>query len=212
MPECFQQWVCRNGNSTKDLYFYIMAQTKLHIKNMVCNRCIMAVENVLQELQLHADNITLGEITLATTPSAAQTETLDKKLTQLGFRIIDDRKSQLIERIKNIIIGEVHYTNEQRNTNLSQHLAAELHHDYNYLSTLFSEVTGTTIEKYHISQKIERVKELLTYKELTLSQIAWDMGYSSVAHLSNQFKKVTGFTPSYFKGITDVQRRPLDEV
>lgn len=179
---------------------------------MVCNRCIMVVGNVLNELQLPTLNITLGEIMLEAPLTAAQTEKLDEKLTQLGFQIIDDRKSQLIERIKNIIIGEVHHTDEQRNTNLSQHLAAELHHDYNYLSTLFSEITGTTIEKYHISQKIERVKELLTYNQLTLSQIAWDMGYSSVAHLSNQFKKVTGFTPSYFKSIADQQRRPLDEV
>jgi YesN/AraC family two-component response regulator len=172
----------------------------------------MAVENVFHELQINAHDIELGSVVLDEKLTATQHTQLDEKLTSIGFQIIDDRKSQLIERIKNIIVEDVHHTSEQRNTNLSQHLSAELHQDYNYLSSLFSEVTGTTIEKYHIAQKIERVKELLSYNQLTLSQIAWEMGYSSVAHLSNQFKKVTGFTPSHFKGITGQQRRPLDEV
>lgn len=186
--------------------------TKLYIRNMVCNRCKMAVKNILDELQLPAQAIELGEVILKEPANEAQVKLLDTRLKELGFDIIDDRKSQLIERIKNIIVREVHYTDEQKMINLSRQLAGELHHDYNYLSTLFSEVTGTTIEKYQIAQKIERVKELLTYGELTLSQIAWDMGYSSVAHLSNQFKKVTGFTPSHFKSIGEQKRRPLDEV
>lgn len=189
-----------------------MNTTKLYIRNMVCNRCKMAVKNILDDLQLQAQTIELGEVTLQQPTTEEQIKLLDTRLQELGFDIIDDRKSQLIERIKNIIVREVHYTGEQKTVNLSQQLAGELHHDYNYLSTLFSEVTGTTIEKYQIAQKIERVKELLTYGELTLSQIAWEMGYSSVAHLSNQFKKVTGFTPSHFKSIGEQKRRPLDEV
>lgn len=189
-----------------------MTTTKLYIRNMVCNRCKMAVKAVLDELRLPAGEIELGEVTLLETPDSTQLKQLDEKLTALGFRIIDDRKSQLITRIKSIIVQEVHYTGEQRTTNLSHHLSSLLHHDYKYLSTLFSEVAGTTIEQYYIAQKIERVKELLTYDELTLSQIAWEMGYSSVAHLSNQFKKVTGFTPSHYKTIGRKKRRPLDEV
>ena len=172
----------------------------------------MAVHNILEKLELEPLQVELGEVTLPGPMSPEKLQQLNGALEQVGFQVIDDRKSQLIERIKNLIVAEVHYTDGERTTNLSLHIAAELHHEYNYLSTLFSEVTGTTIEKYYITQKIERAKELLTYGELTLSEIAWQMGYSSVAHLSNQFKKVTGFTPSHFKSIGIKKRRPLDEV
>jgi len=179
---------------------------------MVCNRCITAVESIFRDLGLEPLHTELGEVTLKEPLEAAKLHELNAALQKIGFEIIDDRKSQLIERIKNLIVQEVHYSQEQRTTNLSHHLATELHHDYNYLSTLFSEITGTTIEQYYIAQKTERVKELLTYDELTVSEIAWQMGYSSVAHLSNQFKKVTGFSPSHFKSIGARKRRPLDEV
>lgn len=126
--------------------------------------------------------------------------------------MIDDKKSQLIEKIKNTIVELVHYSEDQLETNLSEHISKKLHHDYNYLSNLFSEVEGTTIEKYLIAQKIERVKELLKYDELSLSEIADRLGYSSVAYLSNQFKKVTGLTPSYFKQPGENNRKPLDKI
>ena len=126
--------------------------------------------------------------------------------------MIDDKKSRIIEKIKNIIIDLVHHQDNEAKTNLSDVLSNELHHDYNYLSNLFSEVEGTTIEKYFIAQKIERVKELLVYDELSLSEIAFQLNYSSVAYLSNQFKKTTGLTPSHFKQIKEEKRKPLDEV
>ncbi|KKX47548.1 AraC family transcriptional reguator [Sphingobacterium sp. IITKGP-BTPF85] len=133
-------------------------------------------------------------------------------LDPLGFEVIDDKKCRIIERIKNIIIELVHNRDSDIKTNLSDVLSNKLHHDYNYLSNLFSEVEGTTIEKYFIAQKIEKVKELLVYDELSLSEIAFRLNYSSVAYLSNQFKKVTGLTPSHFKQIKEDKRKPLDEV
>jgi AraC-like DNA-binding protein len=185
---------------------------KLYIKNMVCNRCITAVKAELDKQGLHPLAITLGEVEILADPTRSQLEQLDASLQQLGFEIIDDRKSRLIERIKNELVSMVHYTGDKPRTNLSDHLSGKLHHDYNYLSTLFSDVEGTTIEKYFIAQKIERVKELLTYDELTLSEIADRLGYSSVAYLSNQFKKVTGFTPSHFRTIREKKRIPLDKL
>ena len=137
---------------------------------------------------------------------------MDKALVLLGFELIDDKKSRIIEKIKNIIIELVHHQNNDAKTNLSDVLSSQLHHDYNYLSNLFSEIEGTTIEKYFIAQKIEKVKELLVYDELSLSEIAFRLNYSSVAYLSNQFKKVTGLTPSYYKQIRDDKRKPLDKV
>lgn len=133
-------------------------------------------------------------------------------LNSLGFEIIDDKKNRIIEQIKNVIIDLVHHQDNDIKTNLSDILSNKLHHDYNYLSNLFSDVEGTTIEKYIIAQKIEKVKELLMYDELSLSEIAFRLNYSSVAYLSNQFKKVTGFSPSHFKQIREEKRRPLDEV
>ena len=130
----------------------------------------------------------------------------------MGFQVIDDKKSRMIEKIKNVIIDLVHHQDNDAKTNLSDVLSDALHHDYNYLSNLFSDIEGTTIEKYFIAQKVEKIKELLVYDELSLSEIADRMNYSSVAYLSNQFKKVTGLTPSHFKQIREDKRKPLDKV
>lgn len=186
--------------------------TTLFIKNMVCNRCIMVVQNELDKLDLDVKNIKLGEVTLNKELSSEGRKQLEDSLTPLGFEVIDDRKSRIIEKIKNVIIELIHHQDNETKNNLSEVLSNELNHDYNYLSNLFSEVEGTTIEKYFISQKIEKVKELLVYDELTLSEIAFRLNYSSVAYLSNQFKKVTGLTPSHFKKIKENKRKPLDEV
>lgn len=184
----------------------------LFIKNMVCNRCIMVVQNELDKLSLDARNIKLGEVTLEKEPTPEEKKKLEEVLTSLGFEIIDDKKSRIIEKIKNIIIELVHHQDNHIKNNLSDVLSSKLHHDYNYLSNLFSEVEGTTIEKYFIVQKIEKVKELLVYDELSLSEIALLLNYSSVAYLSNQFKKVTGLTPSHFKQIKEDKRKPLDKL
>ncbi len=184
----------------------------LFVKNMVCNRCIMVVQHELDKLGLEVKHITLGEVTLAKAPTTGEKEALENALVPLGFELIDDRKSRIIGKIKSIIIGLVHYQDNAAGINLSERLSRELHHDYNYLSNLFSEVEGTTIEKYFIAQKIEKVKELLVYDELSLTEIASRLNYSSVAYLSNQFKKVTGLTPSHFKQIKAEKRKPLDEV
>lgn len=179
---------------------------------MVCNRCILAVKGVLTKLEIASENITLGEITLERELAANDRQKLNSQLNELGFEIIDDKKSRLIEQIKTIIIDLVHHRKAELKTNLSDYLSVSTQHDYNYLSNLFSEVEGTTIEKFFIAQKIERVKELLVYDELSLSEIAYQLNYSSVAHLSNQFKKVTGLTPSHFKQLRSERRKPLDQV
>lgn len=184
----------------------------IFIKNMVCNRCILVVQNELDKLGLAVKNIKLGEVVLKKEPNKEERQQLEEILTPLGFQVIDDRKSRVIEKIKNVIIDLVHHQDNDTKNNLSEVLSNELNHDYNYLSNLFSEVEGTTIEKYFIAQKIEKVKELLVYDELSLSEIAFRLNYSSVAYLSNQFKKVTGLTPSHFKQIREDKRKPLDEV
>ena len=184
----------------------------LFIKNMVCNRCIMMVQNELDKLDLNVKNIRLGEVTFDKELIVEEKRKLDEALTLLGFQVIDDKKSLIIEKIKNIIIDLVHHQNNDAKINLSDVLSSQLHHDYNYLSNLFSDIEGTTIEKYFIAQKIEKVKELLVYDELSLSEIAFRLNYSSVAYLSNQFKKITGLTPSHFKQIKEDKRKPLDEV
>lgn len=179
---------------------------------MVCNRCILVVNNELKKVGLKPKSITLGEVELEETPTDAQKQQLDKALIDLGFEPFDDKKGRIIEKIKTVIIDMIHHNEYDGKSNLSDILSKELHHDYNYLSNLFSEVEGTTIEKYFIAQKIEKVKELLVYDELSLSEIAFKLNYSSVAYLSNQFKKVTGLTPSHFKQIKEDKRKPLDKV
>jgi AraC-like DNA-binding protein len=179
---------------------------------MVCNRCIMAVQEILNRLQISYTSIRLGEVELTESISDDHLVQLSTALRSIGFAMADDRKSRIIEKIKNMIIALVHHAKEPLKVNLSDYIASQLNYDYNYLSHLFSEIQGTTIEQYFIAQKIERVKELLVYDELSLSEIAYQLGYSSVGHLSNQFKKVTGLTPTYFKNIRSDKRKPLDEV
>lgn len=179
---------------------------------MVCSRCKMAVRAEIEKIGLQPVSVELGEIELKNKPTEKQAEALNVSLEALGFEIIDDKKIQLIEKIKNAIVSLVHHTEQDIKTNLSSYITARVHRDYHYLSNLFSEVEGTTIEKYFITHKIEKVKELLVYNELTLSEIADQMGYSSVAYLSNQFKKITGFTPSYFKSLKEHKRRNIEEL
>lgn len=179
---------------------------------MVCNRCIMVVQNELDKLGLETNSITLGEVSFNNELTLLEKNKLQEALIPLGFELIDDKKSRIIEKVKNVIIDMVHYKGDDIKTNLSDVLSNKLHLDYNYLSNLFSEVEGTTIEKYFIAQKVEKVKELLVYDELSLSEIAFKLNYSSVAYLSNQFKKVTGLTPSHFKKIGQDKRKPLDKL
>lgn len=184
----------------------------LFIKNMVCNRCVLVVKQELDRLGLPVEDVQLGEIQLAKEITSNERAQIEQALTPLGFELIDDKKSLLIEKIKAIIIELVHHQDSDIKQNLSDVLSSKLEQDYNYLSGLFSAIEGTTIEKYFIAQKIERVKELLVYGELSLSEIAYQLNYSSVAYLSNQFKKVTGLTPSHFKKVGENRRKPLDEV
>lgn len=186
---------------------------KYYIKNMVCDRCVMVVHSALKELGLQPLTIKLGEIELMGDPlSADQLRQLDDNLKKLGFERIDDRKSRLIASIKSVIIQHVHHSQEQMKTNWSVLISDTLHYEYNYLSNLFSSVEGVTIEQYIIRQKIEKVKELLVYDELSLNEIAWKLGYSSVPHLSSQFKKITGLAPSNFKTQVKRQRSAIDKL
>ena len=184
----------------------------LHIKNMVCNRCIMVVEDQLKRLGLQPLSVELGVAILQTRVTDEVYHSVKEALEPFGFELMDDKKSQVIEQIKDAIIELVHYKDSDLKVNLSDHLASKLNRDYSSLSKLFSEVTNTTIEKYLIAQKIERAKELLVYGELSLNEIADKLNYSSAAYLSSQFKSVTGLTPSYFKSIKENKRKPLDEV
>jgi AraC-like DNA-binding protein len=186
--------------------------TTLHIKNMVCNRCIKVVREDAEQLGLEIERLKLGEMVVKHELTDEKKQQLKQVLQQDGFELLDDRKAALVEKIKNVIIREIHHSDERRHENFSDLIAEELHMDYNYLSNLFSSLEGITIEKYIIMQRIEKVKELLVYDELTLSEIAWKLGYSSVHHLSSQFKKITGLTPSHFKKIGEDKRKPLDGV
>lgn len=185
----------------------------LFIKNMVCYRCKLAVENELKKLKLHPLKVELGEVVLKEDSiTDEQRHQLSANLKQLGFELLDDKRKKIIEQIKTLIIQSIHYNKEQPAKNYSSFIAENLHHDYSYLSKLFSETEGITIEQFIINQKIEKVKELLVYDEKNLSEIAFDVGYSSVAHLSSQFKKITGLTPSAFKQSGIHHRKTLDEV
>src|SRR5437868_6112954 len=179
---------------------------------MVCIRCKMVVKDELAKLGLHYVIVDLGEADIMETISKEQHDQLKTALLRSGLELMDDKKSVLIEKIKNIIIELVHYSEEPLAINFSEYLSQKLNHDYTYLANLFSEVQGTTIEKFLIAHKIERVKELLVYNELNLTEIAYQMHYSSVAHLSAQFKKVTGLTPSHFKQLRDKRRSMLEDV
>jgi AraC-like DNA-binding protein len=179
---------------------------------MVSMRCKMVVKEELKKLGLHFILVDLGVVEIMENISSEQRDQIKIALLKSGLELMDDKKAVLIERIKNIIIEMVHYSEELPKTNFSDFLCEKLNYDYTYLANLFSEVQGTTIERFIISHKIERVKELIIYDELNLTEIAWMMHYSSVAHLSNQFKKITGLTPSHFKNLKSKRRTQIEDV
>lgn len=185
---------------------------KLFIRNMVSNRCKMIVKSELEELGLHYIMVELGVVEIMENISAEQRKILDEQLTQSGLGLLDDKKSVLIEKIKNIIVELVHYSENQLTINFSDYLSNKLNYNYTYLANLFSENQGTTIEHFYLAHKIERVKELLVYDEISLTEIAYKLHYSSVAHLSNQFKRMTGLTPSHYKELRLKKRNSLEEV
>lgn len=185
---------------------------RLYIKYMVSLRCKMMVKEELKKLGLSYVIVELGMVEIMENISQKQRDQLRENLLTSGLQLLDDRKSILIEKIKNAVTEMVHYADEFSKVNHSDYLAEKLNHDYTYLANLFSEVQGTTIEHYVISHKIEKVKELLVYDELNLTQISYKLNYSSVAHLSNQFKKVTGLTPSHFKKLKDARRKSLEDL
>lgn len=168
---------------------------------MVSIRCKMVVKSALEKLNLHYTKVDLGEVEVSENMTVEQRELLKTALLQSGLELMDDHKAILIEKIKNVIIEMIHYADELPKINFSSFISEKLHQDYTYLANLFSEVTGTTIEHYIILHKIERAKELLIYENLNLTEISYLLHYSSVAHLSSQFKKVTGLTPTYFKNL-----------
>ena len=179
---------------------------------MVCIRCKMVVKDELTKLGLHFTSVELGEAETLENITAEQHDQFKEALLKSGLELMDDKKSVLIQKIKNVIIELVHYTEEPLTVNFSDFLSRKLDYDYTYLANLFSEVQGITIEKFIITHKIERVKELLVYNELNLTEIAYLMHYSSVAHLSAQFKKVTGLTPSHFKQLREKRRSMLEDL
>lgn len=179
---------------------------------MVTIRCKMMVKSELDRLGINYTIVNLGEVEIKGSISSSQREDLKYALLKSGLELMDDKKAILIEKIKNVIVEMIHYTDEPPKINFSDFLSEKLDYDYTYLANLFSEVTGITIEHFIIAHKIERVKELLIYNELNLSEISYLLNYSSVAHLSNQFKKVTGLTPTYFKKLKNKKRSTLDNV
>ncbi len=185
---------------------------KLYIKYMVSNRCKIVVKEELKKLGLHFIVVDLGEVDIMEIISIHQREKLKAALLDSGLELMDDKRAMLIEKIKNVIIELVHHKDENIKINFSDYLHEKLNHDYTYMSNLFSEVQGTTIEQFIILHKTERIKELIIYGELTITEIAWKMGYSSVAHLSSQFKKATGLSPSHFKNLKDKRRTSIEEI
>jgi AraC-like DNA-binding protein len=179
---------------------------------MVCNRCKILVKSTLEKLELHPMHVELGEIELEENDISSKKEKLKLQLQSFGFDLLDDKKTKTIEKVKNLITDLVQNKNNNLEITLSEFLSRELNQDYSSISNLFSEVEGITIENYQILQKIEKVKELLIYDEINLTQIAFQLNYSSVAYLSNQFKTVTGLTPSYFKKMRTIKRKSLDEL
>lgn len=184
----------------------------IYIKNMVCDRCIMVVTDILKKLGLNPVHVVLGRAELSAPLTDAQRTELKDMLTSYGFELIEDSRTRTVEQIKQLIIELIHGNGNQLQTNLSQYLSDACHHDYSALSKLFSEVQGTTIEKYFIAQKIERAKELLEYDELNLNEIALALNYSSAAHLSAQFKTYTGLTPRQYKQQKVGSRIPLNKI
>ncbi|MDP9048577.1 MAG: helix-turn-helix transcriptional regulator [Bacteroidota bacterium] len=185
----------------------------LHIKNMVCDRCIMVVKQQLENLRLQTDEVKLGSAIVHPEPDADQLSAISSALKVSGFELIDNEKQRIVERIKNLVIGKVHYSDmADMHINYSEYLSNDLNKDYSSLSRMFSESEDITIEKFIIQQKVEKVKELLEYGELNMNEIAWKMGYSSSAHLSAQFKSITGMTPSRFKTSERGHRKAIDKI
>jgi AraC family transcriptional regulator len=191
-----------------------MTSNTLLVKNMVCNRCIMTVENILREENISFKNVLLGEIHLTDTLPESRKKILQERLRSVGFELIDNHASALIEKIKYHVIVKARneVSEKESRMTLSGYLSESLNYEYTHLSSLFSEVEGRTIENFFIEQRIEKAKELLAYGQKTLSQIALDLDYSSTAHLSNQFKKITGLTPTHFKEVGIARRKSLDNV
>ena len=179
---------------------------------MVSARCKMVVKEELKKLGLHFIVVDLGEVEIMENISPEEREQLKIAFQNDGFELMDDKRAVLIEKIKNAIVQMVHYTDDPIKINFSDYLSEKLNHDYTYLANLFSEVQGTTIEQFVINHKIERIKELFIYDELNITEIAWKMNYSSVAHLSNQFKKMTGLSPSHFKQLKVKRRSPIEDI
>tara|TARA_R110000764_G_C10993566_1_gene381484 strand:+ start:883 stop:1458 length:576 start_codon:yes stop_codon:yes gene_type:complete len=191
-----------------------MASNILFVKNMVCHRCILAVADILMDLSIPFQQVTIGEIHLSESITKQQNDLLSTNLIQIGLELIDNRMHGLVEKIKQLVLikARKEIGEREHKMKLSAFLSEKLHHEYTYLSSLFSSVEGRTIENYFIDQRIEKVKELLVYNEMTLSEIAFEMDYSSVAHLSNQFKKSSGLTPSHFKRLGLHKRKLLDHI
>ena len=191
-----------------------MSPTTLTVKNMVCHRCVLAVEQILTKESIPFEKVTISQVQLHNELTEDQKRRLVKSFKSIGFELIDDRNSALIETIKQLVIKKARneLSENENKEKLSSYISRQVNHEYTYLSSLFSSVEGRTIEKYFIDQRIEKVKELLIYDQLTLSQIAFDLDYSSVAHLSSQFKKITGLTPTYFKEIGLAKRKALDKI
>ena len=179
---------------------------------MVSKRCKTVVKEQLQKLGLHFMIVDLGEVEIMENITLQQRESLQASLLDVGLQLMDDKRAVLIEKIKTVIIEMVHHSEEMVRVNFSHFLSEKLNHDYTYLANLFSEVQGTTIVQFIISHKVERIKELIMYDEFNISEIAWKMNYSSVSHLSNQFKKATGLSPSHFKQLKDKKRTPLEDI
>ena len=191
-----------------------MSSNTLLVKNMVCHRCVLVVEDILHNTEIPFSKVLFGEIHLTGKLPGEQKELLKEKLAGVGFELIDNYMSSLIEKIKTHVIKKARNDVEEKDNKikLSNYLSDKLHHEYTYLSSLFSSVEGRTIENFFIEQRIEKAKELLIYGQMTLSEIAYELEYSSVAHLSGQFKKITGLTPSYFKEVGTSMRKPLDSI
>lgn len=179
---------------------------------MVCPRCIDTVDQIFQHLELKITAIQLGQVHIEGAISDDNKQLLKQRLTSKGFELLDNKQSRIVSEIKSIIIQVIHYQESDQLVNFSSLLSEQLRYDYTYLSRLFSSVEGQTIERYIMSQKIEKVKELLTYGEMTISEIAYNMDYSSPAHLSSQFKKITGMSPSAFKKLQKYERKFLDDL
>jgi len=191
-----------------------MSAAILFIKNMVCHRCTLAVEGILKRLDISFSQVTTGEIHLYNHLEETQRLQLTQELSAIGLELIDNRANHLIEKIKQLVIKKARNEADQadQKIKLSLYLSQHLHHEYTYLSSLFSSIEGRTIENFFIEQRIEKVKELLVYNEMSLSAISFELEYSSTAHLSSQFKKITGLTPSHFKRVGSVKRKLLDHI